>query len=95
MSYLGSYELGEARSAVLMDNVSTHTSDKIEEAIAKTGAILIYGALFSPHLNHIKYYFSQYKVYLKCNDKQMLVDWLAVHTDGLNIVDRDMGINYF
>ena len=92
---LGSYELGEARSVVLMDNASTHMSDDIEAAIAATGAILIYGAPFSPHLNPIEYYFSQYKSYLKRNDKRMLADWYAVHTDALNVVDRDMGIKYF
>ena len=92
---LRSYELGEARSVVLMDNASTHMCDEIEDAIAKTGAILIYGAPYSPHLNPIEYYFSQYKAYLKRNDKQMLVNWFSVHTDALNIVDRDMGIKYF
>ena len=56
---LGSYELGEARSVVLMDNASTHMSDEIEKAITATGAVLIYGAPFSPHLNPIEYYFSQ------------------------------------
>ena len=92
---LGNYEMGEARSVVLMDNTSTHMSDEIEAAIAKTGAVLIYGAPFSPYLNPIEFYFSQYKAYLKRNDTRMLADWYAVHTDALNVVDRDMGINYF
>ena len=92
---LGSYELGEPRSVVLMNNASTHMNDEITYAIAETGAILIYGAPFSPHLNPIEYYFSQYKSYLKRNDKRMLHDWYAVHTEALNIVDRDKGINYF
>ena len=51
---LGDYALGEARSVVLMDNVSTHMSNEIEEVIAATGAILIYGAPFSPHLNPVE-----------------------------------------
>ena len=25
----------------------------------------------------------------------MVSDWYSVHLEGLNIVDRDMGINYF
>ena len=62
---LGSYELGEARSVVLMDNASTHMSDEIESAIQATGAILIYGAPFSPHLNPIEFYFACYKAHLK------------------------------
>ena len=58
---LGSYALGEARSMVMMDNASTYMSDKIEEAIVATGAILVYGAPFSPHLNPIEYYYAIYK----------------------------------
>ena len=62
---LGNYERGEARLVVLMDNASTHMGDEVEAAIAATGAILIYGAPFSPHLNPIEYYFACYKSYLK------------------------------
>ena len=25
----------------------------------------------------------------------MLFDWYTVHTEALNVIDRDMGINYF
>ena len=60
-----------------------------------TGAILIYGAPFSPHLNPIKYYFGQYKAYLKRNDKRMVSDWYTLHVEALNCVDCDMGIKYF
>ena len=92
---LGNYALGEERSVVLMDDASTHMSDDIEESIEATGEILVYGAPFSPHLNPIECYFSQYKLYLKKNDRQMMHDWYSVHVDALNIVDRDMGINFF
>ena len=92
---LGSYALGEPRSVVMMDNASTHMNDEIERAITSTGAVLIYGAPFSPHLNPIEYYFSQYKAYLKRNDRRMLVDWYTVHREALSVVDRDMGIQYF
>ena len=87
--------MGEARYVVLMDNASTHMSDKIEKAITATGAVLIYGAPFSPHLNPIEYYFSQYKTYLKRNDRRMLADWYTVYLEALSIIDRDMGIGYF
>ena len=60
---LESYELGEPRSVVLIDNISTYMSDEIRMEITATGAILIYGAPFCPHLNMIEYYFSQYKSY--------------------------------
>ena len=92
---LGSYELEERRSVVLMDSASTHMVDEVESAIAATGAILVYGAPYSPHLNPIEFYFAQYKAYLKHNDRRMLYDWYYVHTDALNIVDRDMGNKYF
>ena len=92
---LGSYELGEARSVVLMDNASTHMSDEVERVIQATGAVLIYGAPFSPHLNPIEYYFAMYKSYLKKNDKRMVNDWQSVHAEALLQVDRDMGIKFF
>ena len=42
-----------------MDNASTHMTEEVEAAILKTGAFLIYGAPYSPHLNpthrHIDY----------------------------------------
>ena len=66
---LGDYALGEARSVVLVDNASTHMSNEIEMAIAVTGAILVYGAPFSPLLNPIELYFSKYKAYPKRNDR--------------------------
>ena len=94
-SIIGSYHLGEPRSVVLMDNVSTHMSDYIEKAIIATGTILIYGAPFSPHLNPIEYYFLHYKLYSKRNDRQILSDWFTVHVEALSVVDRDMGINHF
>ena len=78
-----------------MDNAYTHMSYKIEATIVATDAILIHGVPYSLHLNIIEYYFAQYKSYLKINDKQMLYEWYAVHTEALNVVDRDMGINYF
>ena len=92
---LGKYEYGEPRSVVLMDNASTHLGDEVEHAITSTGAILIYGAPYSPFLNPIELYFSEYKKYLKKNDSRMLNNWHSVHSEGLNRIDRDKGINFF
>ena len=92
---LGNFEMGEPRSVVLMDNASTHMSEEVEEAIAATGAILIYAAPYSPHLNPIENYFALYKAYLKRNGGRMGDDWLNVHYEALLTVDRDTGINYF
>ena len=79
----------------MMDNASTHMSDEIESAILETGAVLLYGAPFSPHLNPIELYFGCYKAYLKRNNRRMMNDWFSVHREALNCVDRDMGINFF
>ena len=58
-----------------MDNALTHMSDKVEEAILASGAVLIYGAPFSPHLNPIKNFFALNKSYLKQNDRRMASEW--------------------
>ena len=92
---LGNYELGDPRSAVLMDNASAHMGDEIKKVINDVGAILIYGAHFSPHLNPIEYNFPQYQFCLKRNDKRMLHEWYVVHQDDLNLVNRAMVIKYF
>ena len=70
-------------------------SDEVERAIEDRGAVLIYGAPFSPHLNPIEFYFGQYKAYLKKNDRRMVRDWYNVHLEALNIVNRDKCIKYF
>ena len=92
---LGNFEFGEPRSVVFMDNASTHMSQDVEDAIRATGAVLIYGAPFSPHLNPIENYFSMYKAYLKRNEARMLHYWHDVHMEALLQVDRDNGIKYF
>ena len=50
---LGRYKYGEPRSVVFMDNASTHMNHEVECAILDTGALLIYGAPYSAHLNPI------------------------------------------
>ena len=78
-----------------MDNASTHMTEEVEEAIVATGAVIIYGAPYSPHLNPIENYFSMYKNYLKRNSSRMDEDWRTVHHEALLTVDRDIGIKYF
>jgi len=92
---LGKYEFGEVRSVVLMDNASTHMLDEIQRAINAAGAVSIYGPPFSPHLNPIEPYFNLYKSHLKQNEARMNKNWLEVHHEALNIVDRSNGIKYF
>ena len=78
-----------------MDNASTHMTAEVEIAIARTGATMIYGAPYSPHLNPIENYFSLYKKHLKCNCSRMHDDWQKVHVEALQTVNRDTGIKYF
>ena len=92
---LGRYEFGEPRSVVFMDNAGTHMNEEVQNAILGTGAVLIYAAPYSPFLNPIELYFGEYKKYLKKNDSRMLNDWHSVHSEGLNIIDRDKGIKFF
>ena len=92
---LGNYQRGEPRSVVMMDNASTHMSDEIQTVIEDAGAVLIYGAPFSPHLNPIELYFSVYKKYIKRNGERMKDNWRAVHLEALNEVDGDTAANFF
>ena len=77
-----------------MDNVLTYMSDGIQAVIEDAGAVLIYGAPFSPHLNPIENYFSICKKYIKRNGERMQHDWRAVHLDVLNEVGEVTGVNY-
>ena len=61
VSMLGNYQRGEPRSVVMMDNASAHMSYETHAVIEDVGAVLMYGAPFSPHLNPIENYFSIYK----------------------------------
>ena len=45
--------------------------------------------------HNVRIYVAQYKAYLKRNDKRMIKDWYPVHTEALNVIDRNMGINFF
>jgi transposase len=93
---LGKYEFGESRSVVLLDNASTHMSERVQQLIYATGATIIYGAPYSPHLNPIENYFSIYKAYLKRNTSRMhSADWKKVHEEALQEVNRDTGIRFF
>lgn len=86
---------GEPRSVVMMDNASMHMSDKIQAAIEDSGAVLIYGAPFSPNLNPIENYSSVYKKYITRNGERIKDDWRAVHYEVLNKVDKIIGGNHF
>lgn len=94
---LGDYSKGEPRSVVLLDNASTHMQDAVVEATGSVGAVCLFGAPYSPHLNPIEKYFGIYKSYLKRHAKRMChrEQWKDVHHEALTQVDRDMGIKFF
>ena len=92
---LGDYSKGEKRSVVLLDNASTHMSQKVVDLIEATNAKILYSTPFSPDLNPIENYFSVYKRYLKRNSEEMRLDYEKVHLGALGTVNREMGIKYF
>ena len=92
---LGDYSKGEKRSVVLLDNASTHMSQKVVDLIEGTNAKILYSAPFSPDLNPIENYFSVYKRYLKKNSDEMRSNYEKVHQEALGIVNREIGIKYF
>lgn len=92
---LGVFEKNEPRSVVLLDNASTHNSDKVVQMIEAAGAMVQFTAPFSPDLNPIENYFSLYKKYLKRHSDEMSDDWETVHFRALRCVNKDHGINYF
>ncbi len=60
---------------VVMDNLSSHKSAAVEEAIAKTGATLRFLPPYSPDLNPIEQAFSKLKAHLR-KHKERTVDAL-------------------
>ena len=72
-------------------------TEEVEDAIHAAGAVIIYGAPNSPHLNLIENFFNLYKAYLKRKASRLNQgdDWIQVHLEALNVVDRDIGIKYF
>ncbi|KJU82441.1 transposase [Candidatus Magnetobacterium bavaricum] len=48
-----------------MDNLSSHKSKNVEEAINARGAKLIFSPPYSPELSPIEYYWAKMKKYLK------------------------------
>ena len=64
-----------------MDIASTHMAEEVEAAIHSTGAILIYGPPYSPHLNRIEQYFAMYEAYLKQKEIIILSNWHTVQLE--------------
>ena len=92
---LRNYKCWGPRLVVMIYNGSIHMLDEIQTIIEDAGAVLIYGAPYSPHLNPIENYFSIYKKYIKQNGERMKYDCQTVHLEALSKVDGETETNYF
>jgi hypothetical protein len=93
---LGNFELGEARSVVVMDNAPIHKDPRIVHAIEEAGAIVVWCARYSPDLNPIEPCFHQYKAYLRRHAASFAgMPWYLLHHHALKSVSRENMINYY
>jgi len=92
---LGRYEFCEPRSIVVMDNATTHISERVQELIAAAGALLICTAPYSPDLNPIEYFFSVYKAGLKRHSYRGGANWMEAHYLSLQDVTEEKARNTF
>ena len=91
------------RSICIIDNASIHRYPELEAACARVGALLIYAAPYTPHLNPIEYAFSLVKKILQ---KECKVAWetdvgatldyaMREATNDLREVYKHCGFGYF
>jgi len=91
--FLGRYSENEPNSIVIMDNASTHMSERMKELIESTGAYLLYSAPYSPDLSPIEYLFNIYKSNLRRFSKDYSSDdWYYLHLKAILSVTKDIAI---
>lgn len=91
---LGTYELDEENSIVIMDNATIHISQRVKDLIEEAGALLINTAPYSPGMNPIEYMFSVYKAALK-RHRYAGIDWYDSHLFSLYSVTKEIARNLF
>ena len=62
---LGNYERNEANLVLVLDNASTHNSERVLQMIRAKGTYIIFTAPYSADLNPIELGFNIYKSHLK------------------------------
>ena len=93
---LGSYNLKQPRSIVVMDNAPTHTGVRVRELIESTGAILIYTAPNSPDLSPIEPCFHVYKADLKrCRRHPDINSVAMAHLHAVRAVTPEIALQCF
>jgi hypothetical protein len=80
---LGNYWAGEPRSIFVMDNASTHISQRVFDLIEAAGAQLIFLPEYSPDLNPIEFCFRQYKAALRRSTTRYGSNYYAAHSFAL------------
>ena len=77
----------EPGDIVICDNLSSHKSLEVRDALQEVGADIMYLPPYSPDMNPIEMVFSKIKAYLRANPSECLeqiVERLAVSLDSFN-----------
>mmetsp|Transcript_16445 Transcript_16445/g.35977 ORF Transcript_16445/g.35977 Transcript_16445/m.35977 type:complete len:385 (+) Transcript_16445:971-2125(+) len=92
---LDNYLAGGARSIVVMDNATTHISQRVFDLISAAGAQLRFLPEYSPDLNPIEFCFRQYKSHLKRHTTQFGMDYFAAHMAAMGAPKHENMCRYF
>lgn len=78
-----------------MDNETIYMSERVVDMIREAGALLIFTAPYSPHLNPIEYFFSSYKAALRRIRYESELEWFDAHCEALLSVSPEGARNTF
>ena len=95
MPVLGDYSKCEENSILVMDNASTHCSERIMHLIRSKGTYVLFTAPYLADLNPIELGFNVYKSSLKSNSDLFERDWYTAHLSAINAVTADICIKEF
>jgi len=95
LSILGDFSRGEPNSILVMDNASTHCSERVLRLIKEKGTYLLFTAPYSADLNPIELAFNVYKTKLRNLSKMFETDWYNAHLRATQAVTLDICIKEF